>query len=647
MMDGFSFICSILKFCNKFDEFYMYSFFNFIIIFSIILNLNIYPQSGLYMPKEINSAYQNNTRSFTGKPGAKYWQNFARYDINASIEPETKELQGSLKLFYENNSPDTLRRIVFKLYQNMHKKGAARNITLSEAAITDGMEITKLLINKTEYSLNPSDKMTTIQGTNLIVNLKSPMPPKTVLESEVEWNFVIPPGENLRMGVIDSATFFVAYWYPRIAVYDDINGWDMHSYNGEHEYYFDYSDYNVNITMPYGYVVWGTGMPKNLNDILSSEIFNKYVKASAADSVINVITASDLKKKNIFKVKKDSYTWNYNVENIPDFAFGSSAHYVWQMTSVKMNGRKVIVQTAFNPAAESFKEIISFAKGAVEQFPQGPQSYPYPYPQLTIFHGESGMEFPMIVNQEAFPNRMLDVYVTIHEATHMFFPFHTAMSETRYAWFDEGMAYFLPQRIQLSFDPSDHRARAAKGYANYAGRETDLPLMTPSFFIREPDLSMLNYYKPAVAFDILMNMIGEELFRKCMHEFITLWNGKHPTPYDFFFTFNRITGIDLNWFWKKWFFEKGYPDIAIKDVITKDGKVRILIERLGNYPIPVELTFTNAEGKTGKISRTASIWKDQASEVWIDVDIPNVPVKVEAGADWIPDSNLKNNIWMK
>jgi hypothetical protein len=624
----------------------MYTFFIRTIAVCFSLSLYVPAQSELYLPREIKNAYLKNTRSFDGKPGADYWQNFSSYDIKASIDPSAKILQGSLKVIYENNSPDTLKSLVFKLFQNMNKKGAARNVILPEEAVNEGMKITRLSLDNKSLSLD--DDNINKEGTNLVIKLFPPLVPGNKIEAEFDWNFVIPPGSsNPRMGVTDSTTFFIAYWYPKVAVYDDIHGWDMHSYNGLHEYYSDYSDFNVNITMPRGYIVWATGLPANLESLLSEDIMSKYRKALSADSIVNVITTEDIKQKKIFKGDESTYTWNYNARNIPDFAFGTSNHYVWQMTSVKEGSRRVIVQTAFNPLAETYNEVIHFARGAVEQFPRGPQNYPYPYPQITIFNGDSGMEFPMIVNDAAFPNRATDVYVTIHEVTHMFFPFHTAMSETRYAWFDEGMAYFLPQKIQLSFDPSDHRARAARGYANYAGRENDMPLMTPSFFLTEPDLGMLNYYKSAVAFDMLKNAVGEEQFRKCMHEFITRWNGKHPTPYDFFFTFNDVSGEDLNWFWQKWFFEKGYPDLGISEVKAGGGKVRILIRSIGSYPVPVELSLEAPDGRTEKISETVSIWKDGVKEKWIEADISFDPVLIRLGASWIPDSNPADNIWQQ
>jgi hypothetical protein len=614
-----------------------------VLLFS--LNLNLFSQTELYLPKEIKSAYLKNTRSFDGKPGELYWQNHSAYKINASIDPVSKLLTGSESVIYTNNSPDTLKRLVFKLYQNLNKKGASRNVNLPEEAVTEGMNIISVKINNAEFKTDPSSKMINIQGTNLIINLAEALLPKEKVEVEIDWSFVIPVSATPRMGVTDSVTYFVAYWYPKIAVYDDINGWDMHSYNGEHEFYFEYSDFEVSLTMPYGFIIWSTGTPRNLNEILSDEILARYKKGLAADSVIKIITTPDLVKKNIFRKNEKKFTWKFYAENIPDFAFGTSTHYVWQMTSVKMNGRSILAHTAFNPDNETYNEVIHFARGAVEQFPQGLQGVPYPYHQITVFNGDSGMEFPMIVNDAAFPNRSTDVYVTIHEITHMFFPFFTAMSESRYGWFDEGMAYFLPQKIQMSFDPADHRVRAAKGYASYAGRETDLPLMTPSFLIREPDLSMLSYYKSAVAFDMLRDLLGDDLFRKCLEEFILRWNGKHPTPYDFFYTFNNISGKEINWFWQKWFFEKGFPDLAVKDVKASNGKVEVLIERVGNYPVPLQMILTAPDGRKEIFNETSGIWSGGNSEIWINAGVSFDPVLVEIGAPWIPDSNPLNNKW--
>jgi hypothetical protein len=606
-----------------------------------IISMSVAAQSGLYQPREIRAAYHKNTRSLSGQPGEKYWQNYAYYNIDVSIDPVTKILTGSESIIYENNSPDTLKRIVFKLYQNLNKTGAARNIELPENAVTNGMKVTRLMINNSEYP----DEMIRVNGTNMIVTLSEALQPGSKLETEIEWNFLIPPSSAPRMGVTDSVTYFLAYWYPRIAVYDDVQGWDIYSYDGEHEFYFDYSDYKVNITMPYGFIVWATGMPQNLEEILSDDILNKYKEASATDTVVKIVTTVDLKKGDMFRENNNNYTWRYSAENVPDFAFGTSAHYVWQMTNVKYENRVVLVQTAFNPSAETYNEVIHYAKGAVEQFKTGLPGIEYPYPQITVFNGDSGMEFPMIVNDAAFPNRATDVYVTTHEITHTFFPFYTAMSETRYNWFDEGMAYFLPQKIQLSFDPSDHRVRAARGYSNYAGKETDLPLMTPSFFIKEPDLSMISYYKSAIAFDMLRNLLGENIFKKCLHEFISRWNGRHPLPYDFFYTFNDVSGKNLDWFWQSWFFEKGYPDLGISGVEVQDNKINILIEKKGNYPVPVEITVNLQDGSKKIISLNIDIWSDEENTEMIEIALPVKALSVELGAPWIPDSDQSDNKW--
>jgi len=192
--------------------------------------------SDLNKPKEIKKAYTNQTRSYDGKPGINYWQNFSEYNIKAEIEPKTRLLSGSEKIVYFNNSPDTLKTIVLKLYQDMYKKGAARNTELNPETVTEGVKISKLIVDGNKLSLNVDDKLISYQGTNLIIKLTSSLPPKSKTTIDVDWSFIISKGTDIRIGTYGESTFFVGYWYPKVAVYDDIRGWDMISYNAEHEF---------------------------------------------------------------------------------------------------------------------------------------------------------------------------------------------------------------------------------------------------------------------------------------------------------------------------------------------------------------------------------------------------------------------------
>lgn len=619
----------------------MKPFIAFALIFFLFLTKSF--ASDLKMPKEIKKAYTNQTRSYNGKPGINYWQNFSNYNIKAEIDPQTRLLTGSEKIVYFNNSPDTLKNIVLKLYQDMYKKGAVRNTELNPETVTDGVKIIKLSIDGSSISLNVDDKMISYQGTNLIVKLASPLPPNSKNNIEVDWSFIIPKGTDIRIGTYGESTFFVGYWYPKVAVYDDIRGWDLLSYNAEHEFYFDYSDMNVEIKVPKGFGVWATGMLQNPDEVLNEPYLERYKDALTSDNLINIVTRSDSGKE-IYKSQNGFTTFNYSVKNISDFAFGMSDFYLWDGTSIELEpGSRVACFSAYNPASDFFTQAATMAKQSIKFFSNVMPGIIYPYPQITVFNGDGGMEFPMIVNDGQFSNTINDVYVTSHEIAHMYFPFYVGTNETRYGWIDEGMAYFLPWDLQIELSEYDHRTRAAIGFSKWAGNEMDIPMILPSILSRDPHLSMMSYYKPALAYEMLKSVLGDELFNKCLQEFILRWNGKHPTPWDMFYTFEDVSKQDLSWFWNPWFFESHIPDLAIKDVKNKNNKLSVLVENVGNLPVPIDLTVTFENGTQTKLTSSALIWQKGKKETWLDTEAKLKVKSVELLNKNIPDADASNN----
>jgi hypothetical protein len=599
--------------------------------------------SDLKIPKEIKKAYINKTRSYDGKPGSSYWQNFSEYNIKAEIDPKSRLLTGSERIVYYNNSPDTIKNIVLKLYQDMYKKGAARNTELNPETVTNGVIISKLNVDGNQLSLNVADQTISYQGTNLIITLTSPLPPKSKKDIDIDWSFVIPKGTDIRIGTYGESTFFVGYWYPKVAVYDDIRGWDMISYNAEHEFYFDYSDMNVEIKVPNGFGVWATGMLQNPEEVLNDIYFKRYNESLTSDKVINIVAREDSGKE-IYKNQNGFTTFKYDAKNISDFAFGLSDFYLWDGTSIEIEpGRRVASFSAYNPASEFFYQTAAMAKRTIEYFSHNMPGIIYPYPQITVFNGDGGMEFPMIVNDGQFSNTINDVYVTTHEIAHMYFPFYVGTNETRYAWMDEGMAYFLPWDLQIELSEFDHRTRAAVGFSKWAGNEMDIPMIIPSILTREPHLSMMSYYKPALAYEMLESALGEELFAKGLKEFIYRWNGKHPTPWDFFYTFEDVAKKDLSWFWNPWFFESHIPDLAIKDLKIENGKTKVLVENVGNLPVPIDLTLTFEDDTQVNIKESTAIWENGNNEVWLDVNTKTNVKSVEMLNKNIPDADASNN----
>jgi hypothetical protein len=551
-------------------------------------------------------------------------------------------VEGEETILYTNNSPDSLKKIVIKLYQNFYKPEAARNKEISRETFTNGVTLESFRYNSLPIEINAQNIINDL-GTVLIIKLPAPLAPHSSAAFNIKWNFTIPSGTNIRMGTYDSTSFFAGLWFPRIAVYDDISGWDTDPYQGDNEFYNEYGDFDVNIKVPANFGVWATGMLANPEEVLAPAIFGKYISALKSSSLIKIISEEDLSKGGIFKNTDGTNTYHYTAAGVCDFAFGMSDHYVWEGLATLINGKNIFVNSAYNIKNAGFKETVSDAKKTIEDLSKV-TGVDYPYPQITVFNGDDGMEYPMICNDGDLKERIWNAYVTSHEISHMYFPFYVGTNEDRYAWMDEGMAYFLPVGIQKDLFPYDHRVRASSTLSAYLGKEMDTPIMTPTYWLREPDLSILSYYKPAIAYDILKEMLGKDLFTECMKNYISTWAGRHPSPYDFFYSFNSKSGKNLNWFWNAWFFSKGFPDNEIKSVKQDNNKIEITIAKIGNMPIPVYLTLKDAKGKEIKIVRQADVWEN-TNEINITQNITDKIISVEMGSPIVPDINLKNNSW--
>ncbi|MFZ1729347.1 MAG: M1 family metallopeptidase [Bacteroidota bacterium] len=604
----------------------------------------------LYLPRDIKRAYDRGTRSLTGTPGAGYWQNSADYRIRVTIDPATRLLRGEETVFYRNNSPDSLKRLVLKLHQNMNSKGAARWSPLGELAVTDGMRITALTVGGIERNLFPGSEEAQVDQANLIVTLPAPLAPAASVELTAAWNFTIPVttgegGGNPRMGVYENGSLFIAYWYPKLAVYDDVHGWDMYSYDGEHEFYSDYGDMDIEITVPERYGVWATGMLQNAGDVLREPYLSRYRSAMISDTVVRIVNEAEAAGNSPYIASSRGTTWKFSAKHVPDFAFGLARGYCWDGISANNGKGSVFVDAAYDPTAKSFFSVAAEARETVEMMSAARPGVPFPYPGITVFNGYYGMEFPMIVNDGEFPNHLLNVYVHAHEIAHSYFPFMVGINETRYAWMDESLAFFLPVDVQKKQSNYDHMIRAARGYERFAGTEEDYPLLIPSIASGGDNLQVLAYIKPATALNILRDAMGAESFDAALRGFIGRWEGKHPIPWDFFNTFNDVSGTDYNWFWRPWFFEPGYPDLAITAVKPGDSMTEVTIRRKGSMPVPVQLEVTLAGGETQTVSESAAVWKTGAEEATFRIEHSAAVFSLRLGDTWIPDSDPSNNTW--
>ena len=602
--------------------------------------------ANLYTPLNIQWAYENGTRNLDGTPGPNYWINKSEYDIDVEVIPEKKLVIGSENIVYTNNSPDSLDMLVIRLYQDFFRKQNSRDWQVNEESLNDGVFLTKLSVNGKDIDyIQPNDYFTRY-GTNIFITLQNKIPPGGNTEVKVGWRFEIPAQFPLRMGAYSDTAFMVAYWYPQIAVYDDISRWDTFNYEGTTEFYNDFSDYTVNITVPHEYIVWGTGVLQNPSKVLTKKFLDRYNKAYTSDEIINIVTVDDTDSGNI-TADNEKNTWTFKANHVPDFAFATAKGYLWDGTSLVVNketGRRVFVASAYNRASKDFYEVASIARQTIDQLSFDFPGIPFPYPELTVFNGRGGMEYPMMVNDGSAEDRAGTVHVTSHEITHSYFPFYMGTNERKYAWMDEGWAVMLPFDLQNKIEPEyDPRLRNCQQYSNYSGLELEVPPMVSSTLLTAYSYRTAAYNRPAAAYEFLRDYLGKDLFKKAIKEYVKRWNGKHPIPLDFFNTFNDVTGEDLSWYWKPWFYEFGYPDLAIKNVVDGDEELKVIIEKKGNIPIPVEVKVTYKDGVTDSVHVNAGVWKNCIKETTVKFKTGKKPLSIELGNLRIPDVSGKDN----
>jgi len=614
--------------------------FFFLLFFLLIANSFLLSQDNIKISREYLNALIHQTRALDGNPGIFYWQNHSQYKIDANISVSQKILSGKENVIYFNNSPDTLKEIYIRLYQNFNKPTSSRDWVYDQKSITDGVILNKISIGDEEID---KEKRTETSGTNLKIKLDKPLLPKSNTELYFDWSFKIPEGDNPRMGIYDASTFFIAYWYPQIAVYDDIDGWDKVDYKGTVEFYNDFSDFDVNISVddPTAFV-WATGLLQNPDDIFSkknSEIFKK-----TSEEITNFISSKNINDKDFYR--SDRKPFHYKAENVPDFAFSLSDHYYWDFIDYEVEpGRKVRINTAYNPNSKDFYQVCNIAKETIKYLSDEFPEVPYPYPSMTVFNGEGGMEFPMMVNNGSEDKYSSTVYLTSHEISHTYFPFYMGINERKYAWMDEGWAVYLPQEFQTrNGEGMDSKARTVQNYLNMAGTSYDLPLMILSHQLRSPAYRVSSYQKAASVYDLLKNVLGNDIFKNALKEYIREWNGKHPTPYDFFSVFNSVSGENLDWLWKPWFFEISYADLSIKEVNYEQGVIRIKIENTGGLPLPIYISLKDKDNnELLSISETAKVWSNGDKVIEVIKDIDKIISYIELGNKYIPDINKENN----
>jgi hypothetical protein len=570
-----------------------------------------------------------------GVPGPNYWQNRADYKIDAVFHPDTRIIVGREVITYYNNSPDSMRRMFFQLYQDLYKKGVARDWDLGPVDLHEGVKLKSVEIDGIKYTRWKRN------STILQIRLKKKFAPGSKHEIKISWELIIPGTRTVRMGTYNKTNFMVAYWFPKVVVYDDVAGYNDIPYTGSCEFYNEFGNYDVSIKVPAEYSLWATAPTTNLEELYKKNYLKRLDRARKTDEVIHIITKEDRAAGNILK-KADSLVWKFHSEQTPDFAFAASKTYLWDATSVESGGRRVLINAVYKPGSLDFDTVADAAHKAIDYYTNISPKIPYPYPQLTAFNGRGGMEYPGMVNDGDSHAYNATLYLTAHEIGHSYFPFNAGLNEQLYAWMDEGMITYLPRKfvekynVDTAYDPISYMLSA---YSRQAGSMKEIPLMVPSINAGYA-YRYQAYARPSAAFYLLDDYLGTDTFNLALQEFMKRWEHKHPTPFDFFNTFNAVAGEDLGWFWKPWFFELGYADLALQ---AENDRV-FTVKNKGGFPVPIRLTIYFKDGKTETMNLPMSIWRNGNRVFTVSFDKKTFK-KLVLDTKRVPDVYPEDNVW--
>ena len=614
-----------------------------LLFLSLLLALPALAQPTLPVPRNLQATYTKGTRSPSGQPGPNYWQNTADYDLNVTFNPATRRVAGTVEITYQNNSPDTLKQLWFKLYPNIYQKGAPRNKGVAPEDTGEGMKIEALTINGETFNV----KKLAIDATNMTVPLRRALGAHQGATVKATYSYLLNKGSHQRTGEIEPGAAFVAYFFPRIAVYDDIDGWNRVPYTGDQEFYNDFCNFKAAVTVPKNFVVWATGDLTNPDQVLTPKYAQRLREAGQNDAVAAIINADDAKRRDI-TAQNSQNTWRFEARNVTDFVFATADHYVWESTSLVVDPatqRRTRVDAVYNSKHKDYAEVIDFSRKTVEAMSYTFPKWPFPYAHETVFDGLDQMEYPMMANDNPTETREDAINLTDHEIFHTMFPFYLGTNETKYGWMDEGWATIGEWLISSIIDPKLDDDYGVARYAQFAATENDLPIVTLSTQQNGLPFFLNSYPKPGLGYLYVKDMLGDELFTKALHTYIRTWNGKHPMPYDFFNSMNAGAGRNLNWFWQRWFFDGGYPDLAITSVNKTSTGYDLTIQAKGTKPVPVDLTLTFADNTTQKIHRSIAVWETGANSVTVPVATKQPLKRVTLGSTLVPDSYPKDNMW--
>ena len=616
-----------------------------------------YSQYDLFHPLW-NYQYNSPQRSGSGAPGSAYWQNSADYKISATLNDENNSVSGEVEITYKNASPDKLNYLWMQLDQNSFNTQSRGGKTTPVSGgrfgnldFNGGYTITNVTIDG-----KPANYL--VEDTRMQIRLASPMAEKVgVVKVKVAYSFTIPKDGSDRMGIQETKNgpiYTIAQWFPRMCVYDDIEGWNVLPYLGAGEFYLEYGNFEYNITVPSSHIVVGSGELTNTSEVYTTEQTKRWAQAANSDKTVAIRSEAELNDA-ASRPTKGSLTWKFKCSNARDVAFATSKAFIIDAAKINLpSGKKILAISAYpkeSIGSNGYERSTEFVKASIEYYSNW--LYEFTYPAATNVGGTvSGMEYPGIVfcGQDAKAAGLFGVID--HEFGHNWFPMIVGSNERKFAWMDEGFNTFINFYSMDAFNKGEFKNRKFDMHqiAPRLFRENADPILSIPDVIQASNLGWEAYNKPGFGLRMLReNILGPDRFDYAFKNYIKNWAFKHPTPLDFFKSIEDGAGEDLGWFWRPWFYELWKLDQSVKGVsyIEQDptkGAI-ITIENLEKMAMPAEVEVEVAGGEKLRVKFPVEIW--QRGGTWEFKVNTKLPIKtVTIDPDHVfPDINSKNNTW--
>jgi Peptidase family M1 domain len=626
----------------------------------------------------IRRAFDAGTRDTSGRPGPNYWQLETDYTIEARLDPATDTITGTETIALHNNSPEALTEIVLRLDHNIFRGLVPRGASVP-AENTDGMVVTRIAVDGQTVDLTApasgggrggrggrggdANRRLGVSGLDQTVariSLATPVAAKAVASIEIGWHTKLPGGPNGRghrmTQRLDDTLFQPTQWYPRVAKYDDLRGWDTSVYMGPAEFYNNFGRFDVRIDVPGGWIVSGTGVLQNPGEVLTATARERLGHVLDSDEVITIV-GEDENGPGQSTAAGDRLVWHFTADRVNDFAWATAKNYVWRATRATIPGKgPVPIHMVFIPShANLYTNAGQIARHALQFYSK--LWAPYPFPQLTLQDGPSaGMEYPMVINSNQG--------AADHETGHQWWPMMVGNNETWYGWMDEGFNQYM--NILSDADAqgvAPDLNGLGQSYGRTSGDENE-PSMMWAANNAGSMYSFQTYSKTPLMLSMLGGIVGDSEVQRAMSEYTKAWSFKHPSPWDFIFFMDHALGRDLQWFWYYWLWTTESVDGSIAAVSTTGARTTVTVRQDGQMPAPVVLKVEFApDGPAIKPMANARMVDATTAVVTWPVDVwflgsRTFPAPLDFGGRTItkitldpgcrfPDRDPSDNVWPK